>query len=151
MTPGLTPVFTAYVDVGDVLDLGVASGVHRRIVPILGGTVIGPRLTADILPGGADWQVVRPNGTLEVVARYTLRASDGTLISVVNKGMRRGPPAVLARLAAGEDVAASAYYFRTSPVLEVVDGPHGWLAENVFVATGERLARQVVIRVFLVG
>ena len=62
-----------------------------------------------------------------------------------------GPPAVLARLAAGEDVAASAYYFRTAPVFEVVDGPHGWLAENVFVATGERLARQVVIRVFLVG
>ena len=27
MTPGLTPVFTAYADVGDVLDLGVASGV----------------------------------------------------------------------------------------------------------------------------
>ena len=65
--------------------------------------------------------------------------------------MRRGPPAVLARLAAGEDVAASAYYFRTAPVFEVVDGPHGWLAENVFVATGERMARQVVIRVFLVG
>ena len=149
--PDLTPVFTAYVDVGNVLDLGVAAGVYRRVVPILGGTVTGPRLTAEILPGGADWQVVRPNGTLEVVARYTLRASDGTLISVVNKGLRRGPPEVLARLAAGEAVPASEYYFRASPVFEVADGPHGWLAENVFVATGERLARQVVIRVYAVG
>lgn len=147
----LTPVFSVHVDVGQVLDLGTASGARRRIVPILGGTVTGPRLTAEILPGGADWQVVRPNGTLEVVARYWLRASDGTLISVENKGIRRGPPEVLARLAAGEDVPASEYYFRTSPVFSVEDGPHGWLTENIFVATGERLARQVVIRVFVLG
>ena len=65
----LTAVFTAYVDVGARLDVDPN---RRRIVPILGGTVIGPRLTAEILPGGADWQVVRPDGTLEVVARYTL-------------------------------------------------------------------------------
>lgn len=148
---GLTPVFTAHVDVGPVEDLGLTGGVHRRIVPIVGGTVSGPRLTADILPGGADWQVVRPNGTLEVVARYWLRAADGTPISVVNKGLRRGPPEVLARLAAGEDVPASEYYFRTSPVFDVADGPHVWLTETVFVATGARLARQVVIRVFAVG
>jgi hypothetical protein len=62
-------VFTALVDVGAVLDLGTASGAHRRIVPIPGGSVAGPRLTAVILPGGADWQIVRPSGTLEVVAR----------------------------------------------------------------------------------
>jgi Protein of unknown function (DUF3237) len=146
----LTPAFTAHVDVGDVLDLGISAGAHRRVVPILGGSVSGPRLTAEILPGGADWQVVRPNGTLEVVARYTLRAADGTLISVINKGLRRGPADVLARLAAGQDVAASEYYFRTAPVFQVGAGPHEWLAETLFVATGERRARQVVIRVYAV-
>lgn len=144
----LENVFTAFVDIGAPLDLGPVSTGRRRIIPILGGTVSGPRLTATILPGGADWQIVRDNGTAAVVARYTLQAGDGTLISVVNKGIRRGPPEVLARLAAGETVDPSLYYFRTSPVFEVAAGPHGWLAENIFVATGERHLKQVVIRVY---
>ena len=149
--PELSHVFTAFVDVGAPLVLGAIAHGRRRIVPILGGSVEGPRLTAEILPGGADWQVIRADGTAEVVARYTLRATDGGLISVVNKGLRRGPPEVLARLAAGETVDPSAYYFRTSPVFEVAPGPHAWLADNIFVATGERRATQVVITVFLLS
>ena len=147
----LTHVFTAHVDIGTPLDLGPVAAGRRRIVPILGGTVSGPRLTAEILPGGADWQIVRGNGTAEVVARYTLLAADGGLISVVNTGLRRGPPAILARLAAGETVDPALYYFRTSPVFDVTAGPHDWLAENVFVATGERHEKQVVIKVWLLS
>ena len=134
----LSHVFTAHVDIGAPLDLGPVAQGRRRIVPITGGSVSGPRLTAAILPGGADWQIIRGDGTAEVVARYTLRAEDGTLISVVNKGLRRGPPAVRARLAAGESVDPSLYYFRTTPVFDVAPGAHGWLADNIFVATGER-------------
>ena len=144
----LTHVFTAYVDIGTVLDLGAVGTGRRRIIPIIGGTVRGPGLTATILPGGADWQIVRPNGTAEGVARYTLRTEDGTLIAVLNKGLRRGPPEVLARLAAGETVDPSSYYFRTVPIFEAPPGPHEWLMENVFAASGERHASQVVIKVF---
>jgi len=146
----LSHVFTAHVDVGAPLELGPVAEGRRRIVPILGGSVTGPRLTASILPGGADWQIIRADGAAQVVARYTLRTEDGTLVSVVNTGLRRGPPEVLARLAAGRPVDPNEYYFRTTPIFEVAPGPHGWLADNVFVATGERLADQVVIRVFLV-
>jgi Protein of unknown function (DUF3237) len=145
----LVHIFTAFVDVAAPIDLGPVATGRRRIVPILGGTVSGPRLNATILPGGADWQIIRPDGTAEVVARYWLKAEDGTMISVVNKGLRRGPPAVLARLAAGEDVDPSEYYFRTSPTFDVTLGPHGWLADNIFVATGQRRAAQVVITVHM--
>ncbi len=147
----LCHVFTAHVDIGAPLDVGPVGQGRRRIVPITGGSVTGPRLTATILPGGADWQIIRADGTAEVVARYTLRAEDGTLISVVNKGLRRGPPEVLARIAAGEQVDPSLYYFRTSPVFDVAPGPHGWLADNIFVATGERQKAQVVITVFILS
>jgi hypothetical protein len=150
-TMELTHVFTAFVDVGAPLDLGPVSTGRRRIVPILGGTVEGPRLTASILPGGADWQVIREDGTAEVVARYTLRTSDGGLISVENKGLRRGPPEAIARLAAGENVDPRSYYFRTSPVFEFAPGPHRWLMDNIFVATGERRAAQVVIAVYVLS
>ena len=144
----LIHVFTARVDVGVPLELGQVSTGRRRVIPIVGGTVEGPRLTGTVLHGGADWQIVREDGTAELVARYTLQATDGTLISVVNKGIRRGAPEVLARIAAGEDVDPSEYYFRASPTFEVAPGPHRWLMDNIFVATGQRQAKQVVIAVY---
>ena len=146
----LTHAFTAFVDAGVPLELGAVGTGRRRIIPILGGSVSGPRLAATILPGGADWQIIRPNGTAEVVARYTLQATDGTLIAVTNTGLRRGPPEVIARLAAGEPVDPAEYYFRTAPVFAAPPGPHAWLCETIFVATGERHAKQVVIKVFAV-
>jgi len=146
--PGLQFVFAAFVSIGAPLDAGPIASGRRRIIPITGGHVAGPRLTATVLPGGADWQVVLPDGTAQLVARYTLRAEDGTLISVVNRGVRRGPLEVLARLAAGEAVDPAQYYFRATPCFEVAPGVHDWLARSVFVATGERAPDHVVIRVF---
>lgn len=149
--PPLTHVFTAHVAVGPALELGALGTGRRRIVPILGGHVTGPRLSATVLPGGADWQIVRADGTAEIVARYTLRAEDGSLIGVVNAGIRRAAPDVLARLAAGEAVDPAEYYFRTTPVFEAPPGPHAWLSETVFVATGARRAAAVEIAVFTLG
>ena len=148
--PELQFAFTAFIAIGAPLEVGPVSTGRRRIIPILGGTVSGPRLTGTVLSGGADWQIVRADGTAELVARYTLKAEDGALISVVNTGIRRGPPAVLARLAAGEQVDPSEYYFRATPVFQVGPGPHAWLGDTIFVATGERQQKQVVIRVFSV-
>jgi hypothetical protein len=146
--PGLEFAFSAFVSIGGAWEVGSIASGRRRIIPITGGRVEGPRLTGSVLAGGADWQVVLPDGTAHLVARYTLRAADGTLISVVNRGVRRGPPDVLARLAAGEAVDPSQYYFRATPCFEVAPGPHNWLARSVFVATGERAPEQVVIRVY---
>jgi hypothetical protein len=146
--PGLEFVFAAFVSIGTPLEAGEIASGRRRIIPITGGYVTGLRLSGSVLPGGADWQVVLPDGTAQLVARYTLQAADGTLISVVNRGVRRGPPDVLARLAAGEAVDPSQYYFRATPSFEVAPGPHEWLARSVFVAVGERTPAQVVIRVF---
>ena len=69
----------------------------------------------------------------------------------MNRGVRTGAPEVLARLAAGEAVEPSQYYFRATPSFEVAAGPHDWLMRRVFVATGQRMPDQVVIRVFAVG
>ena len=65
---------------------------RRRVVPIAGGTVEGPLLNGEIVPGGADWQVIAADGTVEVEARYTLAAADGGLILVHSRGVRNGPP-----------------------------------------------------------
>ena len=151
----LEPAFTITATLGPMQDLGQTPRGHRRIIPITGGTLDGTApdgtpFHGTVLPGGADWQIVRPDGVAEVEARYTLQLHDGTLILITNRGYRHGPAKVLRRLAAGETVDPAEYYFRTTPVFEVAPGPHDWLARTVFVATGERRAAEVVIRVFAV-
>jgi hypothetical protein len=72
------------------------------------------------------------------------------VIGVVNTGIRRGPPAVMARLRAGEAVDPSLYYFRAAPVFDVAPGPHYWLTESLFVSIGARLADEVRLAFYAV-
>jgi hypothetical protein len=150
LEPELEFVFEARVKVDPPMILGEASGVQRRIVPILGGQVEGPRFRGKVLPFGADWQAVRGDGLTQVLARYVIQAEDGTLISVVNQGVRRASPETIRRLLAGEPVDPALVYFRAVPTFEVDPGPHGWLAENVFVTAGKRRPDAVEIRFYLV-
>jgi hypothetical protein len=82
--------------------VGDISYGERRIIPITGGSFVGPRLSGRVLPGGADWQVIRRDGITELEARYTLETDDGALIYVLNKGIRSGSKEVMERLARGE-------------------------------------------------
>ena len=78
--PALEFIFAAHVTVDPALDLGDVGKGRRRIVPITGGDFSGPQMRGQVLPGGADWQVLRSDGTAELEARYTLRTDDGVLI-----------------------------------------------------------------------
>lgn len=149
--PRLTHVFTLHVTVDAAQDRGTVDGRQTRFVPITGGTVTGPRLAGVVLPGGGDWQAVGADGLTQVEARYAMRASDGTVIEIVNAGVRVATPDVTARLSRGEAVAAADYYFRTAPRFAVADGPHGWLRRTQFVARGVRHPRDVEIQVFAVA
>jgi hypothetical protein len=133
---------------GPVQEIGSLAAGRRRVVPITGGTLEGPRLRAEILPGGADWQLITATGSAIIEARYTVRADDGALILVHSRGVRSGPPEVLARLAAGERVDHAAYYFRTLYTLECGAAAHAWLNERLFIAIAERLPSGVVGDVF---
>lgn len=142
-----TFAFEAHVSVASPLVIGNASIGLRRVVPITGGIVSGPRLRGRVVPGGADWQVVRPDGVLAIEAKYTLESHDGALIMVTNRGMRHGPPAVIERLARGESVDPSQYYFRTSAELEAPDESHyAWLNRALFIGIAERTASAAIIR-----
>jgi len=137
------------ISVGQPFEQGVWDAHRHRIVPILGGTMYGPRLTGDILPGGADWQSVRvTDGVARIDARYTLRTTDGTVIAIHNAGLRRGPPDVMARLAGGEIVAPDSYYFRTVAQFHVESGHYQWLTEHIFIGIGRRWPDAVEIDIY---
>ncbi len=148
--PTLEFAFEARVSVSPALEAGLVHGNTRRVIPITGGVVEGPRLTGRVIPGGADWQIVYADGAIDLTARYTIEATDGTLIGVVNRGLRTAPPDVLARLARRETVDPSLVYFRTTPVFEAPEGPHVWLTRHIFIATAQRHPEGVQLRFFAV-
>jgi hypothetical protein len=136
--------------VAPAIEAGQVPGGRRRIIPITGGEVAGPRLNGTVIPGGADWQIVRADGLIDLTARYTIRAGDGTLIGVVNRGYRHAAPEVLARLAAGESVDPALVYFRTTPRFEAPPGPHDWLNRTILIASAQRHPAGVLLRFFAV-
>jgi hypothetical protein len=139
-------VFEVRAEVAAPLVIGPSSHGLRRVVPILGGSITGPRLNGRVVPGGADWQYVRPDGVLSVEAKYTLEADDGTLIMVTNRGMRHGPPEVIERIGRGEDVPSSAYYVRTVAEFEAPIGVHDWMNRALFIGIAERKAMAAIVR-----
>ena len=88
--PALEPAFRMRVQIGAPQDQGTWDGQRRRIMPITGGTVEGSGFSGIILPGGADWQTIRvADGVARIDARYTLRHTDGTLVTMFDQGVRR--------------------------------------------------------------
>lgn len=123
------------VELGETLDIGPVPEGHRRVIPITGGTFEGARLRGRVLPGGADWNLVRPDGTVYLWARYTLQTDDGTLIMITNDGLQPGSPEVMARILAGQPIDMANWYAKTRPSFEVTAGKYDFLNSRVFVGS----------------
>ena len=140
---GQEPIFTIHAELAPMLNLGPTPYGERRIIDIRGGTVQGSRLQGRVIPGGADWQIIRADGTADIQARYTLESTTGARILVDSKGLRHGPPEVLAALARGEAVDPASYYFRTVMRFETSDPEAAWLNRILAIARGQREALAV--------
>jgi len=150
LAPRLALAMELRVKVGAPLEVGAVPRGRRRIIPIEGGTFEGADLRGTVLPGGADWQIVRADGLAELDTRYTLRTDAGDVIYIQNAGIRHAPPEITARLLAGEAVDPSLVYFRTVPTVETA-APHlQWLTRAIFIGTGERHPHDVIVRVWKV-
>jgi hypothetical protein len=131
--PDLRFAFEARVAVGEEEHVGHGAGDELRFVPIVGGTVDGPLLRGGVVPGGGDWMVKRRD-VYSLEARYLIRADDGALIDVINRGFYRETPTGL--------------YYRTSPVFRTDALAHQWLAETVFIGLAREDRGDVCIRCF---
>ncbi len=146
--PTLAFAFELRARVGEPVEIGQVPHGRRRIVEILGGTVKGPAFSATVLPGGADWQLIQPDGFSELDTRYTLETEQGQRVYVQNAGIRHAPPDVMQKLLAGEIVDPKLVYFRTVPKFETAVPELQWLARSVFVGIGERFPTEVVVRFY---
>ena len=130
------PVLQIYVTLSDKVSLGQTDKGARFIVPITGGQFTGEGIRGEVVPGGADWQLVRADGVKEIVARYSIRTDDGQVIMVDNRGISH------------ED--GDGQYRLTAPKFHAPEGHYDWLNKTLFVGTITSIAepRAVVIRVY---
>ena len=118
--------FTAKVTIGERMVFGKSKYGERRIIPITGGTFEGPNIKGEVVPGGADWQLLRPDGGLELYARYTLKTHDGFFIQVINRVLIHTPP----------NVKEVGPYVRSVPQFEApIGSPYEWLNQAIFLGT----------------
>ncbi len=145
---GKEPIFTIHAELADIMNLGRTPLGERRVIGILGGSVRGSKLQGRILPGGADWQLIRGDGAADIQARYTIETDAGARILVSSNGLRHGPLDVMERLARDDSVDPALYYFRTVMRFETADPAVAWLNRILALARGQRETRAVRLDVY---
>ncbi|WP_459617513.1 DUF3237 domain-containing protein [Bordetella sp. 2513F-2] len=148
MPPALEFVAAVVVEVGAPQEVGETPQGCRRIIPILGGVVEGPGLRGTVLPGGADFQLIRSPSHTEIQARYVIETPQGERVYVENTGIRTGSPEDIQRLMRGEAVDPARIYFRTYPRFETAAPALDWLNRHLFVGTGARHPDRVELRFY---
>ncbi len=121
--------YEAEVDIAPRQSLGASALGERFIVPILGGHFDGPKLRGRVLAGGADRQLLRPDGVKELDALYEMQTDDGTVITVHNRVII-------------DDSVLPERYARSVVQLRAPAGAHEWLNRRIFVGTLQSLQPQ---------
>jgi hypothetical protein len=141
--PASVLAWEAMVTVSPRQDLGLSPAGERFIIPITGGQfageVDGHVLRGRVLPGGADRQLLRPDGVKELDALYEMAHEDGTVLTIHNRVTIDAP------------VNGPRYAFSHVKVT-APEGPHAWLNRRVFVGTLHALPAEqqaVLIRVWM--
>lgn len=132
-------LFDLVVDLNPRLDIGGGPLGRRVLFGSAGGSFDGPRLRGEVLAGGGDWALFRPDGGMALDVRLTLRTHDDALIQLTYGGRWIIPPELRGDLAdpgkrAGIDPAR--YYFRTNPLFETGATDYAWLNDIVCVGSG---------------
>ena len=115
---------------------------------MIGGTVKGPKVNGEVLPFGADWILLRPDGMFELDVRVTIRADDGELIYFYYRGVTNASPEIRERIQKGEDVDPSEYYFRTTPIFETGSEKYSWLNKIICVGVGKTELKRVRYNIY---
>lgn len=147
--PTLEHLCDLAVQVGVPVEVGTGPTGLRRIIPIIGGTLSG-RMNGQVLPGGADYQLIIGGTLARLDARYVVELADGARVFVQNTAVRAASADMTTRLMRGEPVPPEAVYFRCQPAFETGDSRWKWLHERQFIGTGVRLPGAVLMSFYTV-
>jgi hypothetical protein len=120
----------------------------RQIFYVRSGTFEGPRLKGELLPGGGDWFLMRPDNVGELDVRGTLKTHDGALIYATYRGIFSASQEAWEKLYKGEPVDRDQYYFYTAPIFQTSATDYLWLNRILAVGIGTAVPGGVSYRVF---
>jgi hypothetical protein len=141
-------LFTMRLEVQPIVTIGTTPAGIRRVGTVTGGQIEGDRLRGRVLAGANDWQQWRNDGSLALDVRLAFETDRGALVAMTYRGVRHGPPEVIARLERGEVVEPASYYFRIAPMFETADADLTWLNHIVAIGTGHRAPEGPAYQVF---
>ena len=137
--PSLEHLCDLAVTIASPVEVGHTPAGLRRMIPITGGTVTGPRMNGKVLAGGADFQLILGGGTqAHLDARYVIELDDGSRVFVQNTALRVASVENSQRIMQGQPVNADEVYFRCQPKLAATTPAWAWLNESQFIGTGRR-------------
>ncbi len=139
---------TLTLDMGPAYDVGVTPTGWRRMRVLPSGSLIGPRISAKVLPGGLDAFLRKSDNSMHSDARLTLKTDDGALIYLAYRGVRYGSPAVMQRIEADQPVGDNEYYLRNVPTFETASPAYEWLNRLIAVGVGRRMPEAVAYTFF---
>ncbi|HYZ24675.1 MAG TPA: DUF3237 domain-containing protein [Rhodopila sp.] len=143
-----THLMTLKLAVSGLQTIGDTPAGGRRVGLVAGGTFEGEKLRGTVLPGGADWLMVRGDGVTTLDVRLVLETHDKATIGMTYRGLRHGPADVMAKVNGGEYVDPSLYYFRTVVNFETAAPQYAWLNKVFGIGTGSRPPEGPVYDIF---
>jgi hypothetical protein len=141
-------LYEMHADLKAPIPVGPGPYGVRTIFDVTGGSLAGPRLRGRILPSGADWLLMRPDGYGLLDVRAALETDDGAFVYAQYHGILELSPAVQARIAAGGSTDFGELYFVTQPRFETGDPRYAWLNAVAAVGEGRLLPSAVEYRVY---
>jgi hypothetical protein len=131
-------ILTVHIRLGPPIDIGPVPGGYRRVIPILGGTFEAGGITGRVLESGADWQLIKPEGHIDLDARYVLETLESERIYISNIGRRFLTPEACADLVAGRPVDQSSAVSRGLTTMESGAPRLAWVNTGKFRPRGRR-------------
>lgn len=117
-------MWDAKVKIANMINIGESKRGLNRVIPIVGGTFSGPKIKGEVLSGGEDCQLVRPDGDTELNARYLLKTDDGYIIQILNKALIH------------TDAKTKAFYCKSVLDIEAPkDSSYDYLNHAIFIGT----------------
>ncbi|WLI09035.1 DUF3237 domain-containing protein [Pseudomonas sp. FP597] len=147
VAPNLQRVLTLRVAIGPGVMLGDSVDGVRCNYPIVGGTFEGVGVSGQVLAGGEDLFLLRPDGVGQLDARYSLRTDQGELINLRNRGLLNMTEYGRQLEREGQwPIPEAEYRCTCTPVFQVPKGRLDWLSRASFIGLVQYpSADQVVI------
>ena len=137
-------------DPESMIRIGATPHGNRHIMYITGGTVEGPKVRGVVVPGGGDWLLIRPDRAAILDVRAVCRTDDDDIIYTCFHGINIMSREVRERMAKGESIDPSEYYFRITPVFETASEKYDWLNRVVAVGIGRPTLTGVAYRIYTI-